>query len=95
MAFATLSLARLFHGFNCRSERPLREIGISSNKWSIAAFGTGVALLALVLFVPFLEKLFLVAPLTGTQVGTIGLLALAPTVIIQIGKEIRHCRHGR
>ena len=32
MAFATLTMARLFHGFNCRSKESIFEIGLGSNK---------------------------------------------------------------
>ena len=87
MAFATLTLARLFHGFNCRSDRPILKIGMMTNKWSIAAFFAGVVLLAFVLFVPFMHKLFVIAPLTGGQIGSIAFLAILPTVIIQIVKN--------
>lgn len=89
MAFATLTLARLFHGFNCRSEKSIFKIGLLSNKWSLAAFTTGVFLLAFVLFVPFMHGLFVIAPLTGKQVICIAGLAFAPTVLIQTGKLFR------
>lgn len=90
MAFATLTLARLFHGFNCRSEQPIGKIGFMSNKWSIAAFFTGVVLLALVLFVPFLQKLFVVSALSNQQICCIGILAFLPTVLIQLVKTVQH-----
>lgn len=89
MAFATLTLARLFHGFNCRSERSLFQIGLFSNKASVGAFGAGVALLALVLFVPALGNLFAVSVLTVSQIGMVVGLAVIPTVLIQIGRVIR------
>ena len=88
MAFATLTLARLFHGLGCRSKQPLTKIGLTTNKWSLAALGAGVVLLALVLFVPFLSKVFLVSPLTGAQLGSVLGLALVPSVVIQIIKMI-------
>lgn len=53
---------------------------------SLAAFAAGVVFLAAVLFVPFLEGLFQVAPFTLEQIGLCAILALLPTVIIQIGK---------
>ncbi|MDD3369825.1 MAG: cation-translocating P-type ATPase [Lachnospiraceae bacterium] len=83
MAFVTLALARLFHGFNCRSNLSLVRIGLGSNKWSLAAFGTGVLLLAFVLFVPFMQKLFLVTPLDKSQLFSIAILAALPTLVIQ------------
>lgn len=89
MAFATLTLGRLFHGFNCRSERSIFGVGIGSNKWSIGAFFVGVALLAFVLLVPFMKKLFVVETLTGIQFIWIGALALIPTLVIQTAKIIK------
>ena len=89
MAFATLTLARLFHGFNCRSNLSIVKIGFLSNKWSVGAFATGVVLLAFVLFVPFMHKLFVIAPLTGVQVGSIAGLALAPTLIVQVARMVK------
>lgn len=35
MAFATLTLSRLLHGFNCRSEKSLVHLGVMSNRWSV------------------------------------------------------------
>lgn len=89
MAFATLTLARLFHGFNCRGEKSIFRLGLSSNKYSLMAFAAGIVLLAAVLLLPFLETLFQVAPLTLANVGMIVLLAILPTVCIQIFKVIR------
>lgn len=89
MAFATLTLARLFHGFNCRGEKSIFRLGLSSNKYSLMAFAAGIVLLAAVLLLPFLETLFQVAPLTLANVGMIVLLAVLPTVCIQIFKVIR------
>lgn len=88
MAFATLTLARLFHGFNCRSKSSIFKIGLGSNMASIGAFVLGVLLLSLVIFVPGLHGLFCVADITASQVGIIIALALAPTVLIQIIKVI-------
>lgn len=89
MAFVTLTLARLFHGFNCRGEKSIFRLGLGSNKYSLMAFAAGIVLLAAVLLLPFLETLFQVAPLTLANVGTIALLAVLPTVCIQIFKVIR------
>ena len=89
MAFATLTAARLFHGFNCRSRHSIIRLGFSGNWYSLGAFAAGMILLNLVLSVPVLKRLFLVASLTGTQLGMIYLLAFIPTVIIQIIKIIR------
>lgn len=89
MAFAVLTLARLFHGFNCRSSKSLNRIGIGSNKWSIAAFTAGTLLLAIVLTVPALGRLFCIAPLGMAQITMIIILALIPSLIIQMSRMVR------
>lgn len=89
MAFAVLTMARLFHGFNCRSKHSIFKLGFKNNWYSLGAFAAGVVLLLCVLFVPFLQAPFCVAPLNLTQLGQIVGLAVIPTVIIQLIKVIR------
>lgn len=88
MAFATLTLSRLFHGFNCRSNNSIFKIGLLSNMYSIGAFLVGTLLLVIVLFVPVIQSWFAVEPINEVQFGLIWLLAVIPTVIIQIIKGI-------
>ena len=92
MAFATLTLARLFHGFNCRSRHSIFKIGFSGNWYSLGAFATGVLLLAAVLFVAPLQRLFAVETMSGTQLLTVVLLAVLPTVLIQLKKIVSDMR---
>lgn len=92
MAFCTLTLSRLFHGFNCRSRQSIFRLGFASNWYSLGAFLAGFFLLSLVMFVPVLEKLFSVAPLTASQIGIIYGLAVIPTIIIQLAKIIKENR---
>lgn len=92
MAFATLTAARLFHGFNCRSTHSIFRIGFSGNWYSLGAFAVGMVLLNLVLFVPVLQRLFSVTPLSMGLYGCIFALATVPTIIIQIVKVIREHR---
>ena len=89
MAFATLTLARLFHGFNCRGPESIFRLGLGSNPYSLMAFGVGVLLLALVLLAPALEGLFLVAALTGRELLWVAGLAFAPTLCIQLSRLLR------
>ena len=89
MAFATLTLARLFHGFNCRGKKNIFRLGFKSNPYSLAAFASGTLLLAIVIFVPFMHGLFSVADITTTAVWQIIGLAVLPTVVIQILKTLR------
>ena len=89
MAFATLTLARLFHGFNCRGEESIFRLGFRSNPFSLAAFGGGVLLLAAVLFVPGLNTLFQAVAMDGVHLLQILGLAFLPTLVLQIIKLIR------
>ncbi|UZP03755.1 cation-translocating P-type ATPase [Clostridium botulinum] len=90
MAFATLCLGRLFHGFNCRGRKSIFALGLFKNKFSWIAFGIGLLLLNAVLLVPPLQSLFEVIPLSGLNLGYIYLFAFLPTLIIQIYKLIRY-----
>ena len=86
MAFATICLARLLHGFNCRSNLPLTKIGFYTNRSSIYAFLIGFSLLHVILFVPFMHSLFMIQTISITQLFVIYALALIPTIIIQTKK---------
>lgn len=88
MAFATLCMARLFHGFNCRGSRSIFRL--PSNPYSVGAFFVGTLLLMLVLFVPALHGLFDIDnALTLTNIGQIVGLAFAPTLLIQLSRIVR------
>ena len=89
MAFATLTAARLFHGFNCRSNHSIFRIGFKRNMASLGAFAAGMILLNLVLFIPVLQNLFSVTPLGMGQYGMVWLLAVIPTAVIQLVKVCR------
>lgn len=93
MAFTTLTLARLFHGFNCRSHHSIFHLGLFSNLYSIMAFEAGVVLLAAVLFVPVLQHLFAASDLSLGQIGAVAVFALIPTFFIQAWKLTRECLH--
>ena len=89
MAFSTLTLAPLFHGFNCRSSHSIIRLGLGSNLYSVMAFQLGVVLLAAVLFVPGLQIMFAAADLSLSQLTTLAAAAFLPTLAIQIHKILR------
>ena len=88
MAFSTLCLARLFHGFNCRGNQSIFKLGITTNIYSICAFLVGILLLSTVLFIPPLKIVFNVVSLSGNQYLLLIFCAIMPTVIIQLLKII-------
>ncbi|MBD8038592.1 cation-translocating P-type ATPase [Solibacillus sp. A46] len=82
MAFATLCLSRLVHGFNCRSDESIFKLGIFSNLAVWIAFLLGFSILNFVL----LSGLFEVARLNNFQYLIIYGLSLVPLIIIQLHK---------
>lgn len=86
MAFATLSLSRLIHGFNSRSKESIFKIGIFSNLFLWAAVLIGYLLLRTVLTYPPVMHLFEAAHLTTDQHIAIFALSLMPLVVIQLYK---------
>lgn len=88
MAFSTLCLSRLFHGFNCRSRESIFRVGVFSNKSLWVATIAGYLLLELVLRFPLLMGVFEIAPLTAAQHGIVYGLSLMPLILIQLFKLI-------
>lgn len=90
MAFSTLCLSRLVHGFNCKSDKPVWFTKkMWNNKSMIGAFFVGFVLLNAVLLVPALQGIFAVAPLTIAELLPVYGLSLGTFVIVQILKMIR------
>lgn len=90
MAFATLCLARLFHGFNCRSKSSIIKLGFTSNMFSIYAFLIGAVLLNILLLNETVGGLFEIVRVTPKELGLIYLFAFIPTIIIQIARYIKY-----
>ncbi len=84
MAFATLCLSRLVHGFNSKSDKAiLFSKKIVNNKYLFGAFGIGFLLLNGVLLIPSLNNIFKVVPLTSELLFIIYGLSLANLFVIQ------------
>lgn len=89
-AFGTLCLARLFHGFNCKSDHPvIFTKRFFNNKWLVGAFLLGAALITVVLTVPGLHVIFKVQTLSLAQLGMVYAFAFASLPVIQAVKWIR------
>jgi P-type Ca2+ transporter type 2C len=64
-AFIVLACSQLFHSFNCRSQtESLFTLGIFTNKKLIGAFLVSFFLQIVVIYVPFLQKIFKTVPLS-------------------------------
>ena len=90
MAFASICLSRLIHGFNCKSDNPvLFTKKFFNNKFIFGAFGIGVLLLALVLFVPAVSTIFKAEPLNIVQIIMIAATSIGTLILIQLIKFIK------
>jgi len=87
MAFVTLSLAELFRAFTVRSERlSIFTLGLLSNRYLLGAVGLSVALLLVVVFVPFLQPIFNTHALSLREWEVVLGLAILPAVAEEVTK---------
>ena len=90
MAFATLCISRLWHGFSCKSEEPvLFRKQMINNPFGLMAFFAGMILINAVLLVPPLKSLFSIASLTGLQYAWIHIFSFGSMILIQIVKFVK------
>ena len=90
IAFATLCSARLFHGFNCKSDRPVVFTKrVFNNIYLIGAFLLGLILITAVVMIPGLHNIFKVQTLNINQLLIVYGLAALNIPIIQILKGIK------
>ena len=90
MAFATLCMSRLWHGFSTKAEEPVIFTNrFFNNKAGLAAFTAGMICLNGVLLIPALNRIFKIAPdLGGTQIAIIYALSFGSMCVIQLIKFI-------
>ncbi len=90
MAFATLCMARLFHGFSCKSEKPvLFSKKLWNNVFTWLAFLIGMLLIHIVLWIPAMQKLFQISDhLTGVDIAVIYGFSFGSMLLIQLVKWI-------
>lgn len=90
MAFATLVFGELTRVFAVRSEtRSIFSIGVFSNSAMNKAFVVSLAMQLAVLFIPFLQEIFKVQSLTGTEWIIVIALSLVPLIVSEITKAFR------
>ena len=89
MAFTSLCIARLFHGFNCRGDKPVIKLGLFSNKFMLLAFTAGIAFLCCAVFIPGINVLFGASAMSAPYMAMSAGIGLIPTIIIQIIKAVK------
>lgn len=89
IAFSTLCIARLFHGFNCRSDKSIFRLGLTTNKFSLLAFVAGMLFLVSALFIPGVSGLFTAQMMNIEYFGISLAVGFAPTLLIQAVRIIK------
>jgi Ca2+-transporting ATPase len=89
MAFVTLSVSELLRAYTSRSEYfPVLKIGLFKNKWMNIGVLVSLALIFLVVYVPFLNILFDTVPLGWAQWELILPLVLLPSIAAEVRKML-------
>ncbi len=91
MVLTTAILFELFFVYTCRSNKPLLEIGIFSNKWLNYSIVLSLALQLILIYTP-LAGVFKLAPLSIMNWMIIIPFAISGLVIFEIGKYIRNMK---
>lgn len=90
MLFTTMVLTQLLHAFNFRSDsRSVFRLESLRNRWLVMAFLGSMALQALVIYVPALQRIFSTRPLGMRDWIAVVLAALVPLVAIDVLKVAR------
>jgi Ca2+-transporting ATPase len=87
MAFTVLALSQLVHAFNVRSNRQsVFKVGLLSNRYLLGAVALSALLVFAVLEVPLLASVFKVTALGAAEWRMVGMLSLAPVVVVEAVK---------
>jgi Ca2+-transporting ATPase len=95
MAFVTLSTSELLRAFTARSERyPILKIGVFGNKTMNYAVLSSLAMLMMVVYIPFFNGIFDTLPLGWAEWSRILPLVLFPSLAAELTKVVQS-RRGR
>ena len=89
MAFLVLALSQLANAFNCRSGSSVFKIGMLSNPSMIKAVLASLAIVLLICFIPPLEALFRIVPMSVAHWLWVLGLSVAPLVIVEFAKAFK------
>ena len=93
MAFITLVLVQLIHSFNVKSEKSVFNKQVFNNKYLWGSAIIGIILLLVIIYVPFLNNIFELAPLDPYHIAVAIGMALLMLVIMEIVKLFRRIRN--
>ncbi len=90
MAFVVLAMSQLFHAFNQRSNtESIFSTGNGHNKSLFGAILTSFAIIAILLFVPFMRNIFNLTILKPIEWGITVVLSMLPLVLVEITKFMK------
>ncbi|MFA9462947.1 MAG: calcium-translocating P-type ATPase, PMCA-type [Velocimicrobium sp.] len=87
MCFAVLSLSQLFHSFNMRSSRSIKDIGIFTNRQLFASFLVCFLLQTSVITIKPLRIIFHVLALDFFQWSIVIALSFCPILVVELQKK--------
>lgn len=89
MAFATMALSQLAHSFNVRNVRQsLFTLGFGTNRSLNYAILVSAAMVAVVIFTPFLQDIFQTAPLRPADWAVVLGLSIVPLIVVELSKAV-------
>ncbi|MEM3154500.1 MAG: calcium-translocating P-type ATPase, SERCA-type [Candidatus Woesearchaeota archaeon] len=87
VAFTSIVMFELFQAVSCRSVRkPVFAVGVFANKWLLVAIASSLLLHAMIMYVPLLQRIFSMAPLSGSEWVIILLVAMSGFVYLEVHK---------
>ncbi|MCI9016906.1 MAG: calcium-translocating P-type ATPase, PMCA-type [Clostridia bacterium] len=95
MAFVSLGLLELVHSFNIKSEESIFKIGFFENKYLVGALILGSVLQIGVVCIPQIASIFKLVALDLRQWIYVGLISIAPIIIIEIQKKFNEIKFGK
>jgi magnesium-transporting ATPase (P-type) len=89
LAFATIMVAEWFVALSARSlDRPTLAVGLTGNRWLLAAIGAGVVLAVAAIQLPFLQPVFGTVALTAPEWGLVLALGSTPFWALECYKAL-------
>lgn len=95
MAFVSLGLLELVHGFNIRSEESIFKEGIFKNKYLVGSFVLGTILQVGVVLIPQISSIFKVVALNNKQWLYVSIISILPIFIIEAQKKINELQFNK
>lgn len=87
MSFAVIAFSQLVHSLNVRSNlKSIFEIGLFTNIKLIGGIAASALIMAVVLFVPPVARIFQVVPISTADWGIVGVFSLIPLVVTELLK---------